>query len=460
MRTGIRRGLRTTLAGTLLIGGLATVSLAAASALTAGTASAVGPVFSSITPGTYTVIVPTGVTYVTITAVGGSGGSDVGDDIAGGEGGIVTQNVSVTPGESLTVTVGANGQCAPDSAGCNGLGGSGYGSGGNSVSEGGGGGGSAVVDNGTVIVVAGGGGGAGGGSNDPQGGNADQSGAGSGGGPGTLSGPGGGACVTIPDYFCAQPGYGMKGGNGASGGAGGGGFFGGGAGTSGGLTNGGGGGGGGASYPAPATRWDTTATPSVTINPDPTTAVLIPSNGTSLSGTAATLDASASNATSVEFLLFGGIYGYAAPVICTSTLTYYGWVCSWNTTTVPDGFYALVSEASGPGGSAYSSGVSITIDNPPPTTAVLIPSNGTSLSGTAATLDASASNATSVEFRLFGGSYGFNAPVLCTATPTYYGWLCSWNTTTVPNGTYALLSEAFGAGGSTFSSGVSITIDN
>jgi hypothetical protein len=252
----------------------------------------------------------------------------------------------------------------------------------------------------------------------------------------------------------------MKGGNGASGGAGGGGFFGGGAGTSGGLTNGGGGGGGGASYPAPATRWDTTATPSVTINPDPTTAVLIPSNGTSLSGTAATLDASASNATSVEFLLFGGIYGYAAPVICTSTLTYYGWVCSWNTTTVPDGSYALVSEASGPGGSAYSSGVSITIDNPPPTTAVLIPSNGTSLSGTAATLDASASNATSVEFRLFGGSYGFNAPVLCTATPTYYGWLCSWNTTTVPNGTYALLSEAFGAGGSTFSSGVSITIDN
>jgi len=195
-------------------------------------------------------------------------------------------------------------------------------------------------------------------------------------------------------------------------------------------------------------------------NPPPTTSVGIPSNGATLSGTAATLDASASNATSVEFRLFGGIYGYAAPVICTATRTIYGWLCSWNTTTVPDGFYALVSEASGPGGSAYSSGVSITIDNPPPTTAVLIPSNGTSLSGTAATLDASASNATSVEFRLFGGSYGFNAPVLCTATPTYYGWLCSWNTTTVPNGTYALLSEAFGAGGSTFSSGVSITIDN
>ena len=46
---------------------------------------------------------------------------------------------------------------------------------------------------------------------------------------------------------------------------------------------------------------------------------------------------------------------------------------------------------------------------------MLIPSNGATLSGST-TLDASASNATSVEFRLFGGSYGFNAPVLCTAT--------------------------------------------
>ena len=80
------------------------------------------------------------------------------------------------------------------------------------------------------------------------------------------------------------------------------------------------------------------------------------------------MNAGASNATSVKFLLFGGSYGYAAPVICTATLSYYGWVCSWNTTTVPDGSYGLVSEASGPGGTAYSSGVGITVDNPPPTT--------------------------------------------------------------------------------------------
>jgi hypothetical protein len=94
-----------------------------------------------------------------------------------------------------------------------------------------------------------------------------------------------------------------------------------------------------------------------------------------------------------------------------------------------------------------------------PPTSVLLPSNGATLSGST-TLDASASNATSVEFRLFGGSYGYNAPVLCTATLTYYGWVCSWNTTTVPNGSYSLVSEAFGSGGSAFSSGVSITVHN
>ena len=81
-------------------------------------------------------------------------------------------------------------------------------------------------------------------------------------------------------------------------------------------------------------------------------------------------------------------------------------------------------------------------------------------SGTAATLDASASNATSVEFWLFGGSYGYSGHLVGTATPTYYGWLYSWNTTTVPNGSYTLLSEAFGSGGSASSSGVSITVHN
>jgi hypothetical protein len=93
-----------------------------------------------------------------------------------------------------------------------------------------------------------------------------------------------------------------------------------------------------------------------------TTSVLLPSNGATLTGSTF-LDASASNATSVLFLLFGGSYGYAAPVICTATLTLYGWLCYWNTTTVPNGSYTLLSLASNSGGYAFSSGVSITVHN-------------------------------------------------------------------------------------------------
>ena len=146
-------------------------------------------------------------------------------------------------------------------------------------------------------------------------------------------------------------------------------------------------------------------------------------------------------------------------MICTATPTNYGWLCSWNTTTVPSGSYELLSEAFGAGGSAFSTGVSITISNPP-TTSVLFPSNGATLSGST-TIDASASNVTSVEFPLFGGIYGYAAPVVCTATLTYYGWSCGWNTTTVPSGTYVLVSEAFNLHGSAFSpGGVDITVHN
>ncbi len=97
--------------------------------------------------------------------------------------------------------------------------------------------------------------------------------------------------------------------------------------------------------------------------------------------------------------------------------------------------------------------------SPTPTTSVGIPSNGATLSGSTY-LDAYASNATSVKFLLFGGSYGYAAPVVCTASPTIYAWLCGWDTTTVPNGSYVLVSEAINSAGSTFSSGVGVTVDD
>ena len=114
----------------------------------------------------------------------------------------------------------------------------------------------------------------------------------------------------------------------------------------------------------------------------------------------------------------------------------------WNTTSVPNGTYtlqSLVTDVAGNG--AYSAGTSVTVSNPTPTTAVLIPSTGASVSGTSSLLGASASaNVTYVTFELSGGT--LSDQVIATGTLTLYGWLARWNTTTVPDGTYTLQSVA------------------
>jgi hypothetical protein len=193
-------------------------------------------------------------------------------------------------------------------------------------------------------------------------------------------------------------------------------------------------------------------------NPPPTTSIVLPSTGATLSGSTY-LDATATNATSVQFFVFGGSFGFNAPLACTATGTVFGWVCGWNTTSVPNGSYTLVAQATGPGGST-DAGIAFKVNNPAPTTSIILPSAGATLSGSTY-LDATATNATSVEFLVFGGSFGFNSPVACTATGTIYGWLCGWNTTSVPNsGSYTLVAQATGPGGTTYSAGVKFTVNN
>jgi hypothetical protein len=146
-------------------------------------------------------------------------------------------------------------------------------------------------------------------------------------------------------------------------------------------------------------------------------------------------------------------------VIATATPTIYGWIASWNTTTVPNGTYTLQSVATSGGLSGTSPGITITVNNPPPTTSVVLPSNSATLSGNQ-NLDAVASpGVTRVQYEVTGGS--LTNSVIATATPTIYGWLASWNTTTVSNGTYALQSVASYAGGvSAPSAPITISVTN
>ena len=95
-----------------------------------------------------------------------------------------------------------------------------------------------------------------------------------------------------------------------------------------------------------------------------------------------------------------------------------------------------------------------------PSTDVLVPLTGVTVSGAQVALDGSASSGTTqVQFELSRGSPSNS--VIVTATPTPFGWLAYFNSTTVPNGTYTLQSIATDSVGETGSSpSVSITVNN
>ncbi len=237
--------------------------------------------------------VPSWVSSITITAVGGmGGGSGGGVQAVGGYGALITATVPVTPGETLAVNVGGNGNSGADGKpGSGGIDGGGAGGCGAAQFCGGGGGGASAVlaADSTPLVVAGGGGG---GASGSAGGAAGQAGAGSsclGGAPGAPDGTGNGGgapysqCPASNEYGDngagddGAPGQGGAGGAptssvgaDAAGGGGGGGYGGGGGGQ---ASEGGtpGGGGGGSSYvQASATSSeitaDATGRPEVTIS--------------------------------------------------------------------------------------------------------------------------------------------------------------------------------------------------
>jgi hypothetical protein len=195
----------------------------------------------------------------------------------------------------------------------------------------------------------------------------------------------------------------------------------------------------------------------------PTTSVVLPSNGATVSG-GTWLDAPTSNSAgnaSVTYEVSGGPNSISDRVVSSSSPTLYGYIGFWDSTDVANGTYTLQSVATDAAGwSTISAPITVTVNNPPPSTAVLVPAAGASVSGTKAVLDASASaKVSTVSFVLTGGPD--NGTQIATATPTLYGWLGQWNTTSVPNGAYTLQSVATYAGGvSRTSAPITITVNN
>ena len=212
------------------------------------------------TPGSYTLVVPSSVSEVTISATGGGGGDEPYSGSGCGKGGLEQATFAVTPGQTLSITVagkGGKGSSTTAAGGEGGEGGGGVGGAGEGEGDvlggGGGGGASSVSVDGSPLLVAAGGGGGGGwhyggcGGSDGSAGQVASDSGGQGGAPGTPTAGGAGGQGGSGSRFASGSGAsGTSGGN-AQGGAGGGGTsstFSGGGGGGGGYYGGGGGGGG------------------------------------------------------------------------------------------------------------------------------------------------------------------------------------------------------------------------
>ena len=148
-------------------------------------------------------------------------------------------------------------------------------------------------------------------------------------------------------------------------------------------------------------------------------------------------------------------------VIATGTPTLLGWLAAWDSASVPNGTYTLQSVATDAAADTdTSTPVSLTVDNPTPTTTVVLPAGGATLKGSPY-LDATASSdVATVVFELSGGPSHLTEQV-ATATLSYVGWAATWNTTGVPDGTYNLQSVASYADGvSGTSQAITITVGN
>jgi hypothetical protein len=208
-----------------------------------------------------------------------------------------------------------------------------------------------------------------------------------------------------------------------------------------------------------------TNVPGTTITTDPATMTFTPTyiayplDGATVSGEAYNDAIAPYGVSSVLFELSGGTLNHK--VIGGGPISWIGWFGGWNTTNVPNGTYTLQSVVISGAHPGIGPGVSITVDNPPPTTAVVLPSNNASVTGNQY-LDATASSGvTQVTYEVSGGPANLSDDVIATGTPTLYGWLAAWNTAGVANGSYTLQSVASYAGGVTgTSTPVTITVAN
>ena len=182
----------------------------------------------------------------------------------------------------------------------------------------------------------------------------------------------------------------------------------------------------------------------------PTASITSPSAGASVTGTVSVTASATDNVgvTKVEFYVNGALQA-------TDTAAPY--LYSWNTTGLAAGTYTLMAkayDAANNVGQSNSVSVTLATDTTAPTATITTPVNSASVSGSIAVTASATDNVGVTKIELYENG------VLLTAgnvSPLSY----TWNTATVPNGTYTLTAKAYDAAGNVGqSSNVSVTVSN
>jgi Big-like domain-containing protein/carbohydrate binding protein with CBM6 domain len=191
----------------------------------------------------------------------------------------------------------------------------------------------------------------------------------------------------------------------------------------------------------------------VTDTTPPAISLSAPINGTTVSGAAMTVSATASDnvgVVGVQFQLDGVNLG--------AELTSAPYSISWNSTLTANGAHTLTAVArDDAGNSSTAAGASITVanDTTPPTVSIAAPAAGSTVSGVILVSNSHSDNVgvVGVQFKLDGINLG--------AEVTNEPYSVSWNTTLVANGSHTLAAVARDAAGNTATSSVvSVSVSN
>lgn len=182
----------------------------------------------------------------------------------------------------------------------------------------------------------------------------------------------------------------------------------------------------------------------------PTVALSSPANNSTVSGKVSVAASASDNVAvaKVEYYING---------VLKATDTSSPYVYLWDTTALATGTYTLLAKAfDAAGNSGQSNIVSVVVvnDTTPPAVSLTAPGNNSTVSGVVAITASASDNAvvSTVEF------YS-NGTLLFASNVAPYTF--NWNTTSVVNGSYALMAKAYdNAGNSKQSANVSVTVNN